>query len=361
MRSITIAFAVAVAITAVWAPAARAEDFAQRYDGKSWTLTWGGYLHLAYRWVEQPTNFNLAGNNNGFALEQARLGAQLQYKDMLAVRVSFEGASEDRVSQSFVGGTLTARLRDAYLTWAPLVALRVSAGQMVTPSDLDSMRSDAELPFVSRPIPIEGVQPSEGRPTLGMGTDRSIGLSIHSGDIRLGDVASLRYAGMVANNNGQNQSINSNNLPAIFGRFEFALWGPTGPPPDRIAPIRARSDDGRLPWVGLGLNARWVPRTAGEPPNLVRETDTGYAGDVIVGAAGIDLQAGLVYVKTVHDTLSSTPPVERFGWWAHLRYTIPRIPVLITPGYRIASYAPAPTCPRTAAPSLRRSVCSTMT
>ncbi len=34
------------------------------------------------------------------------------------------------------------------------------------------------------------------------------------------------------------------------------------------------------------------------------------------------------------------PDLERFGWWAHLRYTLPRLPLQITPGYRIASYSP---------------------
>src|SRR5262249_20302743 len=118
------------------------------------------------------------------------------------------------------------------------------------------------------------------------------------------------------------------------------LWGSKGPPPDQVGPMRARSDDRRLPWVGLGFALRYVPRTAGNPPDLVSETDLGYAGDLIVGVAGIDLQAGLLYVKTTHDALSTTPPLERFGWWAHLRYTIPGISVQITPGYRIANYAP---------------------
>src|SRR5262249_34840999 len=195
-RLLPVVVSLAIALFAVAAgdQAAGAQELAQHYDTPSWVLTWGGYLHLAYRWVQQPMNFDLAGKNNGFQLEQARLGINLQYKESLAARVSFEGASEDRIGQSFVGGTLTVRLRDAYITWAPLVALRFSVGQMVTPGDLDSMRSDAELPFVSRSVPVEGVQPSEGRATLGMGTDRSLGLAIHSGDIRLGDVASLRYA-----------------------------------------------------------------------------------------------------------------------------------------------------------------------
>ena len=47
-----------------------------------------------------------------------------------------------------------------------------------------------------------------------------------------------------------------------------------------------------------------------------------------------------MYVKTTRDTLSAIPPLERFGWWAHLRYTIPKIPLEVTPGYRVASYAP---------------------
>jgi hypothetical protein len=305
----------------------------------SWTFTWGGYVHVAYRWIDQPQNYNLTGKNNGFQLESARLGANVEYKNQLAVRISFEGASEDRINQSFPGGTLTARLRDAYITWAPLVYVRASIGQMQTPWDLDSMRSNSELPFVSYSVPVEGVQPGEGRAVRGMGQDRNIGLSLHSGDIHLGSQASMRYSLFIGNGNGQNQILNDNNLPAIFGRLEFAFWGGRGIPDQTIGPMRARTD-GPLPWFGLGVAAQWNPRTTGNPPDLINETDTGAAADLIAAFYGVDLEGGLLYLKTTHDTLSAVPDVEKFGWWAHLRYTLPRIPVEIAIGYRIASYAP---------------------
>jgi hypothetical protein len=307
----------------------------------SFTFTWGGYLHVAWRWIQQPTNLALAGNNNGFQLEQARLGLNAQYKDLLAVRISFEGASEDRINQSIPGGTITARLRDAYMTWAPLRVLRLSVGQMVVPWDLDGMRSDAELPFVSRAVPVEGVQASEGRIAHGMGLDRALGLALHSGDIALGtEQLSLRYQLMVANNNGQNQSLNSGNRPALFGRVELSFWGKDGIPEDKIGPIRARTDLDRFPIIGIGVAGQWVPHQTFEPPNVVNETDTGGAADVILAFYGVDLEGGILYVRTAHDTLSGLQDIERFGWWAHLRFTIPKIPIKITPGYRIASYAP---------------------
>ena len=45
-------------------------------------------------------------------------------------------------------------------------------------------------------------------------------------------------------------------------------------------------------------------------------------------------------VARLRNTLSAIPPLERLGWWAHLRYTIPKIPLEVIPGYRIASYSP---------------------
>jgi hypothetical protein len=319
--------------------AAAAEEMHPLDPLSNWQFSWGGYVHVAYRWIDQPQNFNLTGKNSGFQLEQARLGANVQYRGMLAVRISFEGASEDRINQSFPGGTLSARLRDAYITWAPFVYVRASIGQMLTPWDLDSMRSNAELPFVSFSVPVEGVQPGEGRAVRGMGQDRNIGLSLHSGDIHLGSMASMRYAFFVGNGNGQNQVVNDNNLPAIFARAEFAFWGKRGIPADVVQPMRARTD-GKLPWLNLGIAAQWNPRTTGNPPDLINETDVGTAVDVIAAFYGVDLEGGLLYLKTTHDTLSSIPDVERLGWWAHLRFTIPRLPVEITPGYRIASYSP---------------------
>jgi hypothetical protein len=342
-----------LAILLLAAAPARAQDMHPiELPSPSWMLTLGGYVHVAYRWIQQPSNYNLAGKNNGFQLEQARVGFNVQYKDKMAIRVSFEGASEDRVNQSFPGGTLTARLRDAYITYAPWRFLRVSIGQMVTPWDLDSMRSDAWLPFVSRAVPVEGVQPSEGRATLGMGQDRNLGLALHSGDITFAsNRLSIRYEIFVGNGNGQNQILNSNNKPAIFGRAELAVWGAAGPPPDQISPIRARTDGhGPLPYFGLGVAAQWNPRTGGNPPNLIDETDSGAAVDVIAAFYGVDLEAGLLYLRTKYETLSATPDLERFGWWAHARYTIPKIPTELTLGYRIGSYSPRAHLSTTAAP-----------
>ncbi len=305
-----------------------------------WKFELGGYVHGAYRWVQEPQNYNLAGRNNGFQLEQARVTAEVRWKSKLAVRISFEGASEDRLNQSFPGGQLTTRLRDAYLTWAPFRALRVTVGQMVTPWDLDSMRSDAELPFVSRSVPVEGVQPTEGFTTRGMGTDRNLGISIHSGFIGMGAGTSFRYSVFAGNGNGQNQVLNDNNIPAIFGRAEFAYFGKKGLPVDWVRPMYSITDDFYKPIINLGLAAHWNPRTAGNLPDLIRETDVGVAADLASSFFGVEIQAGLLYVKTIHDTLSAVPDMERFGWWAHIRYSLPRIPVEIIPAYRIGSYAP---------------------
>jgi hypothetical protein len=305
----------------------------------AWQIGFGGYVHVAYRWIQQPSNYNLAGKNNGFQLEQARLGANVQYKQSLAVRISFEGASEDRINQSFPGGTLTARLRDAYITYAPWRFLRASIGQMLTPWDLDSMRSNADLPFVSQAVPVEGVQPNEGRQLLGMGQDRNLGIALHSGDIGLGKQASIRYMIFVGNGNGQNQILNNNNKPAVFGRFEIAYWGKQGIPGDIIQPMRARTD-GPLPYLNIGVAAQYNPRTGGNPPDLINETDYGAAADLIAAFYGVDLEAGILYLRTKYETLSSTPDLERLGWWAHIRYTIPRIPLELTLGYRIADYSP---------------------
>lgn len=305
-----------------------------------WRFDLGGYIHGAYRWIQEPQNYNLAGRNNGFQLEQARVSANVQYKAVLAGRISIEGASEDRLSQSFPGGQLTARLRDAYITWAPYRFFRISFGQMVTPWDLDSMRSDAELPFVSRAVPVEGVQPTEGFTTRGLGADRALGISIHSGHIPLAGSTSFRYSLFAGNGNGQNQILADNNIPAVRGRAEFSYWGKQGLPNDQVRPMYAVTDDLRKPVLHVGIAAQWNPRAVGNLPDLLRETDVGVAADVAASLFGIELQAAVLYVQTTRDTLSAIPPLERLGWWGHIRYTLPKIPLEITPGYRLASYAP---------------------
>jgi hypothetical protein len=306
----------------------------------NWNVQWGGYVHAAYRWIEEPQNYALAGRNNGFQLEQARLMLNVQWKWVLAARVSVDGATEDRLTQSFPGGQLTTRLRDAWIIWSPLRALRISIGQQVTPWDLDSLRSDAELPFVTRSVAVEGVQPSEGFTTRGLGSDRNIGISIHSGFIGLGGNTSLRYSVFAGNGNGQNQILNDNNIPAIFGRFEFAYWGAQGLPADRVAPIYSVTDDFHKPIINIAVAGQWNPRTVGDLPDLMRETDAGAAADIAAFWHGVEVQGGVIYLKTSRDTLTAVPDLERFGWWAHARYTLPRIPVAITAGYRIGSYSP---------------------
>src|SRR5262249_11682407 len=149
-----------------------------------------------------------------------------------------------------------------------------------------------------------------------MGADRSLGIALHSGDMPLGTRRlTARYALMLANGNGQNQLLNDNSRPAVFGRVELALWGADGPPPARIAPMRARTDGGRLPIVGIGVAAQYNQRTAGNLPNLINESDTGAAFDLIAALYGLDLEAGVLYLRTHHDTLANTPDLERFGWW----------------------------------------------
>lgn len=305
-----------------------------------WRVALSGYIHASYRWISEPQNYTLVGRNNGFQLPQARLVADVQWQQRLAARVSVEAASEDRLSQSFPGGQMNTRLRDAYITWSPLRELRVTVGQQVTPWDLESMRSDAELPFVSRSVAVEGVQPTEGFTTRGLGSDRNLGISLHSGFIPLGRGTSFRYSLFAGNGNGQNQLLNDNNIPALFGRVELAYWGQGGLPQDQVRPMFAIADDFRKPVLNIGLASQWNPRTVGNLPDLMRETDAGVAVDLALALLGFELQGGFLYVRTSRDTLNGVPDLERMGFWGHLRYTIPRLPVQITPGYRISSYAP---------------------
>lgn len=303
-------------------------------------VTLSGYIHGSYRWISEPQNYTLVGRNNGFQLPQARVVADAQWKNRLSARVSVEAASEDRLSQSFPGGQMTTRLRDAYITWAPLRELRVTVGQQVTPWDLESLRSDAELPFVSRSVAVEGVQPTEGLATRGLGADRNLGISLHSGFIGLSRGTSFRYSLFAGNGNGQNQLLNDNNIPALYGRVEFAYWGQAGLPQDQVRPMFSVVDDFRKPILHIGLASQWNPRTVGNLPDLMRETDAGVAVDAALSLLGFELQGGFLYVRTSRDTLTGVPDLERLGFWGHLRYTIPRIPLQITPGYRISSYAP---------------------
>ena len=85
-------------------PKSRAGPALPRF--RSGTLIWVA-ICAAYRWIEEPQNYNLAGRSNGFQLPTSA-GERNSVQNMLAARISVEGASEDRLNQSFPGGRLTA-------------------------------------------------------------------------------------------------------------------------------------------------------------------------------------------------------------------------------------------------------------
>src|ERR1700694_3388990 len=56
--------AVAAFVAALAPFAASADEFSSPLETSNWVFTWGGYVHAAYRWIEQPKNYNLVGRNN---------------------------------------------------------------------------------------------------------------------------------------------------------------------------------------------------------------------------------------------------------------------------------------------------------
>lgn len=289
-------------------------------------LTPFAYVRLMYDNVESDDRYSFIGKNDGFILDNARIGFDFSMTDKLSMRLSLEAASDLTADSNTPIGEIDVRLRDGFFRYDPFWWIGLQGGQFKAPFAEEELRSTADLLFIDRAVEIEGVPPGRGFEEPGLEVDRQIGVMLSPRDyIRLrrfgleGWPADLgfSYYLMVANGNGDNQFLNDNSKLMVIGRLETVY-----------ANI-----------VKLGGAVLYNDRTEGNPPNQFNEDDTGYAADLLVTPGDLELFFQYVQFDTEFPTVGADDITKR-GWHAQIGYGVNVPYVRITPAYRFAQYNP---------------------
>lgn len=246
-------------------------------------------LRGGYELVQPDSQVLTVGQNDGFFLDQNRVGLDGAFKDDLRFRLIVDVVSllPSRTPNDPVQ-PFTAAVRDAWVAWMPSDWFFVSAGQQFMPADLEGTTTIAALPFTRRSVATQGVRPGNGFAVDGLSPARQPSIVIGSTEnARLGSVA-LQYLVGVGNGNGQNILGNDNKLPAVYGRFGAGFV-----------------EDGMELRVAAG--GRYNPRTVGTLPNLFQETESVGFVDLDVKIQGIQLAAQAIYKDVAFDSLVPNP------------------------------------------------------
>ena len=263
-------------------------------------FTWQpfGYLRLQYRAVRNDPNVAFVGRDDGFELQNARLGV----RGSLGVRIKYtfaiDGAVDERAQINVPEGKLRVGLRDAYADVGVSGAFAVRGGFFETLVDPD-LDVDTQREFVDRPIESRGVRATQGYQTQGLPPGRSLGaaLRLDPETPRSGD--SPRFGFELAVQNGADEYASNN---------------------DNDTPAASASVFARLPNNGwVVASARFNRRTDGELPFRRDEDDLQGSFGARINAGPVGVSAGAIVVRTMFPTTGG--PVEN-AYGAHGQLTV---------------------------------------
>ena len=278
-----------------------------------------GYLRIGYEAVQDDDRFDFIGRNDGFILDNMRLGTHVSVADQLHLVVSMEAASDIEAGNNSPIGEIDVRLRDGFLRWDPFAFVGFQAGQFKAPFAAEELRSTSDLLFVSRAVGQEGVLPGRGFEEIGVAVDRQLGAMVSSpAPLTIWDKYAGSYYLMVANGNGDNELLNDNDNVAVYGRGELHY------------------DD----FLTIGGAFLVNKRTEGELPNQSNDEDTGYAADIMVTPFGFELFFQYVELTTEFETVSEALDQTQRAYHAQIAYRFLTPWMTITPGYRYAVLDP---------------------
>ncbi|HEY4221179.1 MAG TPA: hypothetical protein VGO62_07545 [Myxococcota bacterium] len=281
-----------------------------------------------FKYVDADPQILYIGENDGFFLDEARIGAEGNVSNIVHFKLTIEAAS------LLPGATpnqpitaLVASAADAYVGWTPSPYFVVYAGQQLMPSEYEGGDVEAAIPFTHKSVFAGGVRSGEGEEVAGLSPLRQVGLVLGSSDnLKLGDIP-LEYRLGISNGNGLNQLGNDNKLPAGY--------------------LRLSSGFGDAVRVGIG--GRFNPRTIGTLPNLYNEQDLVGFVDAELAIDGISAVVEAEGRQTAFTTLdpSGTNPAgseTSLGGALWIGYTVDLVRDLgfaVTPAYRLSIYDPS--------------------
>src|SRR5688572_21084225 len=277
-----------------------------------------GFLRLKGGIIADDPNVAFVGRNDGFVLQNARLGLEGGYGKRLGFRISADGAVDERAGANATEGILRFALKDAYLDVHILSALSVRVVRFEPIFDLEEIVPYTERAFIDRSLESRGVLATQGFETAGLSPGRSIGVAVRADRLAALGPMALGYELAVTNGNGEYESQNDNDLQAYSGAV-FLTWG--------------RSL--------LFAAGRQKSRTVGELPFRQTEND-------LAGAAGARLAIGPVEVAAQaiarHTTFPTTGGPAENSAGAHAQIAVGLAlgaAARVTPGYRFAILDPS--------------------
>lgn len=292
-------------------------------------FTWApfGFLRLQYKAIQNDPNVEFVGRDDGFELQNARIGVRGTLGDDAAFVVSFDGAVDERAQINVPEGKLRVGLRDAYGDYFARrqhedgrvkSELLVRAGFFQTWAEPQNQIPDVIREFVDRPIESRGVRATEGFQTQGLTPGRSLGAALRL-QPQFG-IAGLNGGFELAIQNGADEfsSNNDNDKPAVSaaGLLRFAKDG------------------------HFVVAARYNPRTVGDLPFRQDETDLSGSAGFRIPAGPVAIGGGLVVVRTTFGTTGG-PAQTAIGGHGQLTFRAGSDRAPLTFGYRFGLLDPS--------------------
>jgi len=277
-----------------------------------------GYLRAQYIAVQDDPNVAFVGRDDGFELQNARLGVRGTLDDRVAFELAIDGAVDERLQVNTPQGKLRVGLRDAFAD--VVIAGRVTArgGLFQAAVDPEALVSDTGRELVDHPIESRGMRATEGYQTPGLPPGRSLGAAIRLDPEAAGDAGvALGFELAVQNGADEFSSNNDNDKPAVS------------------ATLLAR-----LPQGGWAMIAgRFNPRTVGDLPFRQDENDLQGTAALRVALGRVALGGGVVVQRTSFPTTGG-PAQDAFGGHAQVMVAVPA-PLPLTVGYRFGILDPS--------------------
>ncbi len=310
------------------APIARAAP-SQREPAPAFTWEPFGYLRLQYKAIQNDPNVEFVGRDDGFELQNARVGMRGRLGQRAAFLISFDGAADERTQINVPEGKLRVQLRDAYgdLLIKPkfddtdrlVNAAILRAGFFQTWAEPEALVPDTAREFVDRPIESRGIRATEGFQTQGLTPGRSLGAAFRiepAAGMSTAPAAGFELA--VQNGADEFSSNNDNDKPAVSaaGLVRFGKDG----------------------YVVAG--GRFNPRTVGDLPFRQDETDLSGSAGFRVPAGPVSIGGGIVFIHTTFGTTGG-PAQNSFGAHAQLAFRAGSETMPLTVGYRFGILDPS--------------------
>ncbi len=307
-----------VLLAALTAPAvAHAEEPAEPQvpaTGFAWQPF--GYLRMQYIAVQNDPDVAFVGRDDGFELQNARVGARGQLGTAMAFVISIDGAVDERTLASSPQAKLAVGLRDAYVDTSLSGPIVVRTGYFQCWLDPQAQIPDTVREFVDYPIETRGMRASEGWQTPGLPPGRSIGAAIRLDPAEPDDGASVGFE-LAAQNGADEYSVND-----AGDRLALSAAG-----------IVRFAHDGWLVAAG-----RWNPRAVGGLPYRENETDLQGSLGAHAAAGPVSLGAAVIFQHTTFET-TGAPSQTAYGGHAQAMVRLP-IEYPVSMGYRFGILDP---------------------